>query len=104
MDMQSWNDHLFEGLRTVNHNLHAGALSSKAERLLQELECCLSSGDGLTEGSAFHAVSLLVVDRVLGVTDMRDKMECSHIKGELLRVQMGCNRFGIGSLYFSVRP
>ena len=104
MDMQSWNDHLFEGLRTVNRSLNAGALPPKAARLLLELECCLSSGDGLSEGSAFRAVSLLVVDRVLGVTDMRDKMECSHINGEMLRVQMGGNRFGIGSLYFSVHP
>ena len=104
IDMLNWNDQLFEGLKAVNRNLNAAPLPAKAEKLLRELECCLCSGDGLTEESAFKAVSLLVVDRMLGVTGMRDEMECSHIDGETLRVQMGRNRYGIESLYFTVRP
>lgn len=103
MDMQKWNDNLFEGLRLVNRNLNMEGVPAKAAEMLYDMECCLCSGDGLSRRSAFRASSLSVVDRVLGMIDMRDKMECSYVDGDILRIRMRTNLYGINNLYFSVK-
>ena len=96
----SWNDNIFDGIKAVNRNLFKGGLPERAANLLYDMECCLCSGDGLTEGTAFRACDDKVVDRVLGLLGVRDAVRRTSDGDGLIRVDLAENSFGIGSLYF----
>ena len=98
-----WDQHVMEGIKAVNRNLHKGGiLPEKAEHLLYGLESCLCSGDGLSPETAFRAEDGRVADRaveLLGIsvsdwTVKRDRKAAVASVGE--------NPFGVRSLYFTI--
>lgn len=96
----SWDDNIFDGIKAVNRHLFKDDLTERAASLLYSMECCLCSGDGLSEGTAFRTGDERVVDRVLGLLGVRDAVRRTSSADGLLTVDLAENSFGIDSLYF----
>ena len=99
----NWNEHVMDGIKAVNRNLHKGGfLPEKAQRLLYGMESCLCSGDGLSPETAFRAADGRVADRTvellgMNVTDWtvkRDRKAAVAAVGE--------NPYGVRSLFFTI--
>ena len=101
--MESWNGLIFDNIKIVNRNLNMCNLPEKASRMLYDMEACLCSGDGLTEGSAFRAENRTVADRVLGMTGMPARVGDAKVSGDIVRFRVEPNGYGISDLYFKVR-
>lgn len=99
----NWNDNVFNCLRQVNHSLHGEfPLPKRASTLLYGMESALCSGDGLTDGTAFRAGSMTVVDRVVSLLGLGDSVRSVSRDGDVALVSLEDNPFGVNRLYFRI--
>ena len=71
-----------------------------ASNLLNMMESCLCSGDGLTGGTAFKAGNVTVMDRTIGMLGLCDSVRDVQHKECLSIVSLTDNQYGIAELYF----
>ena len=98
-----WDQHVMDGIKAVNRNLHKGGiLPEKAQLLLYGLESCLCSGDGLSPETAFRARDGRVADRVVDLLGMNvsDWTVKRDRKAAVAAVRE--NPYGVHELFFNL--
>ena len=97
----NWQERIFDCLRRVNHQLHGrDKLPEQASNMLNNMEFCLCSGDGLTGETAFKTGNETVMDRTLGMLGLCDSVRNVHQEECLSIVSLTDNQYGIAELYF----
>ena len=104
MYIDLWNENIFNGIKSVNRSLYKNRelLTEKASALLYSMERCLSSGDGLTAETAFHAADEKVAERVLGLLGVQEDAGPTSIDKGLTVIPLTKNPFGIQRVYFTL--
>lgn len=104
MQNDRWNEMIFNGIKAVNKSLYQNRenLTAKASTFLNNMEFCLSSGDGLSIDTAFHAANMQVVERVLGLMGLTVSSYSTGFGEGISYVLVGENPFGVEQLFFSV--
>ena len=98
-----WDQHVMDGIKAVNRNLHKGGiLPEKAQQLLYGLESCLCSGDGLSPETAFRAGNGRVADRAVELLGMNVSDWTVRRDRKAAIAAVGENPFGVRSLYFTI--
>ena len=86
----------------VNKNLQNPSLPEKARIDLFSMECCLCSGDGISDMTAFRADNETIMDKVLGILRLREFVQGIRKAGKSHVVSFINNPMGVRSLYFCI--
>ena len=103
MKNDTWNEHVMDGIKAVNRNLHKGGfLPEKAQLLLYGMESCLCSGDGLSPETAFRAADERVAGRTVELLGMSAAAGTARREGAVAEIPVGENPYGVRSLFFTI--
>ena len=70
--------------------------------MLQMMEDCLCSGDGLSPQSAFKVKDERVVEKVLGVLGLKGKVERGRHEASVTAVPVDDNVMGVKEMFFTL--
>lgn len=104
MQNDRWNEMIFNGIKAVNKSLYQNRenLTARASTLLNSMEYCLCSGDGLSIDTAFHAANMQVIERVLGLMGLTVSSYSTDFGTGVSFVFVGNNPFDIERVFFTV--
>ena len=101
MRNDSWNQTIFGGIEAVNRNLFQAGLPETAAALLQGMQDCLCSGDGLSPQTAFRAKRPDVAERVLWMLGLGRAVTSGREEDGCRVLSLSDNPYGIGAIYFT---